>query len=242
MGQNLEIFPLRDDAIKGASVNLTASNMAWHASSKLSAVNNDSISIKRHDTTLVLTNEIFYVSNKIAGTFHSRVADVSIGEGHISTVINPGWCGRPLIAIHNHTDNDINIKVNDPFVIMILEYLHTPSSIKVDSTKTSRLDILHNYQLSDEEHNIIYQNDIHNPSDLKTLTKKNKAYNVIKESEEKSINTALFVQALIIAFLVVAIILLLPLSKNGGSSWYLIPSLFATAMVTNFIKFIFDKK
>ena len=105
-----------------------------------------------------------------------------MGLGHISTVINPGWCGRPFIAVNNHTNNKITIKVGEPFVIMILYYLHTPSSMKVDNRKTSRLDILQKYDLRSAEHKKIYEDDFQHIGDLKKYTEENKIYDDVKKN------------------------------------------------------------
>ena len=232
LGKNLEIYPLIKDNIKGGSVNFTASKMAWSVLTKNTAYDemNNEIIIDCNDTTLILTEEIFAVSEKIAGTFHSRVAEASEGLGHISTVINPGWCGRPLIAVNNRTNNKITIKVGEPFVIMILEYLHTPSSIKIDSRKTSRFDILHNYNLNSSERKKIYEDDFQNINDLKRFTKENKVYEDVKKTRAKKINIKKYFQ--IVVALASAVFIIYLTYKNLGV-WNTIPTIIFTTIAYN---------
>jgi deoxycytidine triphosphate deaminase len=233
LGKNLEICPISEENIKGSSINLTSSNMAWSVSTKKTAVDKEKgvIILKSNDTTLILTKEIFAVSNKIAGSFHSRVVDVSIGEGHISTVINPGWCGRPLIAVNNGTKNDIELKIGDPFVIMVLDYLHTPSSIMVDKNKTSRLDILHEYSLSRTEHDQIYNKDIQNMSDLRKKTKNERYYENIKKAKHKKEIYGLYFQLFI---LLASISLIVFLTIKDMTDWNALPIIVVTGLATNY--------
>lgn len=140
--KNIAISPLKQENIKGASINLTASKIAWSKSTKkVIDTSNGIIKIPPHDTALILTNEIVAVSNKIGGTFHSRVKDVSYGKGHIGTTLNPCWMGYSLIAIHNHIDADLEIKVGSPFVTLIFYYLKTPASVEEDNP-SGRSDIV----------------------------------------------------------------------------------------------------
>jgi len=80
------IFPFVKDNLKGASYNLTASHLAWKVPEKESdsyvtaydSVYNKVI-IPRKSTVLIVTNETIYVSERIAGTYHSKVRLVQKG-------------------------------------------------------------------------------------------------------------------------------------------------------------------
>lgn len=162
LGKNLIIYPLRRDNIKGNTINLTASNLAWslkggvikqkkyldyklplkaakveqsiaikpNASIIFERPNNGKqvIVIPPHDTALIETEEVISVTNKIGGTYHSKVGLVSMGTGHIGTTLDPLYTGQSLIAIHNHTDDSLEIEVGSTFVSLILFYLNTDST------------------------------------------------------------------------------------------------------------------
>ncbi|MCX5964280.1 MAG: hypothetical protein NT070_14395 [Cyanobacteria bacterium] len=55
------------------------------------------------------TNESIWVSKKISGTYHSKVALVSKGLSHIGTTLDPEYVGCSLIAIHNHSNQDVSL-------------------------------------------------------------------------------------------------------------------------------------
>jgi hypothetical protein len=59
--------------------------------------------VEPNDTVLILTQEEVWVSEQIAGTFHSKVGIVSSGFGHISTTLDPNWEGPLLISLNNPT-------------------------------------------------------------------------------------------------------------------------------------------
>lgn len=149
--KNMSIHPLTVENIKGGSINLTASNMAWKVSDKKSAVVNNQIVIPARDTVCIYTNEALWVSKRIGGTYHSRVSLVSRGLGHISTTLDPGWAGVSLVALNNPTDNEIIINVGDAFVSLMFYYLKSPSSLNGHENVASRPDIARSFELSHVE-------------------------------------------------------------------------------------------
>lgn len=82
------------------------------------------------NTFQILTKESLWVSNRIGGTFHSKVSLVSKGLSHISTTLDPGWYGPLLITIRNNTDNEIPIKTTDTFVTLIFFKVLTPTKTR----------------------------------------------------------------------------------------------------------------
>lgn len=180
--KNIAISPLGKDTIKGASINLTASDMAWSYNTKKIIKptkveikdNNGNVTntvwdiiIPAKDTAIIVTNETIAVSNKIGGTYHSRVYDVSEGKGHIGTTLNPGWVGRSIIAVNNPSDETKTVRVNDPFVTVIFDYFKTPTTLKEDN-KPHREDIIHKLKL---ESNDKYENIVASPIDCETYLK-----------------------------------------------------------------------
>lgn len=148
LGKNIYVYPFVSDNIRGNTLNLTSSNMAWSIMQKESIVKviNEKrvIVIPPHDTALIETEETIYVSNKIGGTYHSRVSKVSLGLGHIGTTLDPGWIGPSLIALHNHLDIPVTINVGASIVSIIFHYLNTESTYK-NTNVSGQIKVL-NYQ------------------------------------------------------------------------------------------------
>lgn len=67
--------------------------------------------VEPNDTILILTQEAVWVSEKMAGTFHSKVGIVSKGFGHISTTLDPNWEGPLLISLNNPTKQKIKLVI-----------------------------------------------------------------------------------------------------------------------------------
>jgi deoxycytidine triphosphate deaminase len=142
LNKNIFISPLTLKNIKGATVNLTASEYAWSLKTKQKIVNDNIITIPARDTALIATKEILHVTSKIAGTYHSKVKLVSKGLSHIGTTLDPTWFGHSLIAIHNVSDKDIDLKCEETFVSLTFHYLDKPSKKFTLDNHSGRTDIL----------------------------------------------------------------------------------------------------
>lgn len=130
LGKNIYIYPLTVSAIKSNSIDLHASQFAWSLSTKKSLFDGaDKITIPPHDTALIYSQEAIYVSNKIGGTYHSKVRLVSQGLGHIGTTLDAQYLGLSIIAIHNIMDSPREIRVGNEFVTISFYYLHTDDYI-----------------------------------------------------------------------------------------------------------------
>jgi len=108
--------------------------------------------IEPHDTVLVITRESVWVSDKISGTFHSKVKMVSSGFGHVSTTLDPFWEGPLVISINNPTNKLLKFPIkldkkdgrgfnHCSFVTLIFYKMVTPAK-KVHDNSSCRLDIL----------------------------------------------------------------------------------------------------
>ncbi len=106
--------------------------------------------IEPNDTVLILTREAIWVSDNIAGSFHSKVKLVSKGFGHISTTLDPSWMGPLLISLNNPTNKKIKFLISykkneetkyESFVTLSLFKLISKNTIKHDNPP-SRFDIL----------------------------------------------------------------------------------------------------
>lgn len=126
LGKNIYIYPLTINAIKSNSIDLHASKFAWSVTTRKSLFDGmNKIIIPPHDTALIYSQEAIYVSNKIGGTYHSKVRLVSQGLGHIGTSLDAQYVGLSIIAVHNITDEPKEICVGNEFVTIVFYYLHS---------------------------------------------------------------------------------------------------------------------
>lgn len=127
LGKNIIIYPLDRIIIKDFSIDLSASRFAWSLTTKKSLVTNNKIIIPPQDTAIIFTNESIYVSEKLCGTYHSKVSLVSKGISHISTTLDPYFIGISKLSITNCSNNNIVIDVGSPIVSIMFYYLKTSS-------------------------------------------------------------------------------------------------------------------
>ena len=127
LGKNIYIYPIHSESIKANSIDLHASRFAWSVKTKkmLQVRNDKHLVIPANDTALIYTEEAIYVSNKIGGSYHSKVMYVSAGLGHIGTTLDAGYMGLSLIAIHNHNNHDFCLEIGHELVTIHFHYLHT---------------------------------------------------------------------------------------------------------------------
>lgn len=108
--------------------------------------------IEPHDTVLIITRESIWVSESIAGTFHSKVKMVSKGFGHVSTTLDPFWEGPLLISINNPTNKRLKFVIQEDkkdgrglqyrsFVTLVF-YKMADKCMKKHDNPSGRLDIL----------------------------------------------------------------------------------------------------
>jgi deoxycytidine triphosphate deaminase len=177
IGINIYIYPFSKANLRGASYNLTASRLAWDIATKRSIYDSDSdkLLIPKQSSVLIETNESIWVSKKICGTYHSKVGLVSRGLSHIGTTLDPEYVGPSLIAIHNHSNQDVSlIPEIDTFATLVFHYLSSEASIKAGNDP-GRPDILRGYNLSPEEDTWLDQ-------DFRKITDRLKA--IMKESTD----------------------------------------------------------
>jgi deoxycytidine triphosphate deaminase len=153
IGFNIYIYPFSKRNLRGASYNLTVSKLAWDIETKRSIYDPHSkkIIIPKQTTVLIETNESIWVSRKISGTYHSKVALVSKGLSHIGTTLDPDYVGSSLIAIHNHNNHDVSLTPElDTFATLVFHYLNSEASVK-PGNDPGRPDVLRGFDLSQEE-------------------------------------------------------------------------------------------
>lgn len=191
IGTNILIYPFKLENIRGSSLNLTASRLAWSLSSKKSIVQDNKIVISPNDTALIETEECLYVSSNISGTYHSKVSLVSEGLGHISTLLDPEWIGNSLIAVHNLTTSTIEIEIGKTFVSLCFYYLRTNSTYADNANTPGRPQILLNngIVLSKEENEIMGEDWRSNKKDLKKKLLDSEQYKSLLDLKDKKIVT-----------------------------------------------------
>ena len=78
LGENIYLYPLTPSSIRGCSLDLRASEFGWSlkTNSRLK-IDQGCLILNSNDTALIYTKESIYVSNRIGGTYHSKVGLVS---------------------------------------------------------------------------------------------------------------------------------------------------------------------
>ena len=247
LGKNIYIYPLNLNEIKGSSVNLKASKLAWSITTKRSIYDSqhNSIRIPSHDTGLIETEESIFVTKKISGSYHSKVKLVSKGLGHIGTTLDPEWVGPSLIAMHNHTDSDIEIKVGDSFVSIMFYYLNSKAIVN-NNNRPGRPELLNNISVTTYEDEWLDEEWRSDPKKLKEKMSQSEAYKELEHLRKSKLEFIINPVSVHILVIIVCIIVFL-IFRAFQSKWdlelkdYLVPiSIFyltvLTAEIINAIK------
>lgn len=147
----LRIHPLSKGNLKASSYDISPTAIAMSTKlGMLETVFKDKrkqysdcyyIYVKPKDTVLIVSNEYLSIPEYMAGYVTSRVSNVVLGFGHISTTIDPNWNGAALIALSNPSNRAIKIYVGinaeNPLATVTFHYLNTPCD-KKDTEATQR--------------------------------------------------------------------------------------------------------
>lgn len=225
IGKNIYIYPFSKDKLRGASYNLTASKLAWNLETKKSIYDDqiNKLIIPKRSTVLIETNEAIWVSLKIAGTYHSKVALVSKGLSHIGTTLDPEYVGSSLIAIHNHSDQDVFLTPEeDTFVTLVFQYTRTQASVK-PGNDPGRPDVLRGYVLSPDEEAWLDQDFRKIPDRLKNKLKESKDFQAVLEKRTAFSamlkSGAVYIGSILLFLLVLIIYGLLASQKEKIDNW-----------------------
>ena len=162
LGKGISIVPFREKNFKENSINLSVSEYAWCMTNYKFTKNykddygnqielvkgkkcvfdingKKRIVIPPYATVLVETEEVLGIDNRIGGTYHSKVGIASLGIGHIGTMLGPGFCGHSLVAVHNVSNEKIELKVGETFVSVVFNYLTTKMN-ENNQTKNGHID------------------------------------------------------------------------------------------------------
>lgn len=187
IGENILIYPFQEGYLKGASYNLSASKLAWDLETKRNIYNDQekAVIIPPNSTAVIETSETIWVSQKIAGTYHSRVSQVSHGTGHIGTTLDPNYIGPSLIAVHNHSKEEVKIPLEtEPFLTLTFHYLHTPSRKEQHGNSHARRDVLSTLgiTLTQAENRALDQPCMSDKEALKAKMEECQDYKIIKQN------------------------------------------------------------
>lgn len=231
IGENILIYPFWEKHLKGASYNLSASKLAWDLASKDNIYNDQkkAVIIPPNSTALIETEETIWVSQKIAGTYHSRVTQVSHGTGHIGTTLDPNYIGPSLIAVHNHSEEEVKIPLeNEPFLTLTFHYLHTPSRKEQHGNSHARKDVLVTLgiTLTQEENGALDKSYMSDKEALKRKMEECQDYKLIKQSRASLNQRSWFFKLLCLTFIATLIVISAQIflsvneTKFGQKSWY----------------------
>jgi deoxycytidine triphosphate deaminase len=170
LGRGIFIYPF---SLRGCCLCLTASKHAYtfyidqhtqqHEFLPLTEPP-DIIKIPSRKTAIIWTQESVFLGNYLCGSLHSKVKLVSQGLGHIGTRVNPNYGGVMAIALHNLSDNEIQIKVGDTIAYLRVHRLTSPSSFAKNSDDAGKLlsdGIPEGYNIPPEL--ITWRNELQNP-------------------------------------------------------------------------------
>ncbi|MFH0782360.1 MAG: hypothetical protein V2B20_10485 [Pseudomonadota bacterium] len=128
LGKEIVIEPFSKKLLTPIGYDFTIGNFVFCLEHGLLKPTNGSYDFPAKSTLQILTNESLWVSERIGGTFHSKVSLVSKGFSHISTTLDPGWYGPLLITIRNNTKNTISMEIGSAFVTLIFSKLNSPTN------------------------------------------------------------------------------------------------------------------
>jgi|GEM_PF-1514165 len=244
IGLSIAIYPFYKQNLRGANYNLTVSKLAWNLETKQSIydLNTNKITIAKGSTALIQTNEAVWVSSRIAGTYHSKVALVSKGLSHIGTTLDPEYIGVSLITVHNYGSEDIILSAEkDTFVTLMFYYVATEASIQQGSNLPGKREVLQGFTVTPDENNWLdedfrnipsqLKNKLNECPDFKVVIKKRKLESEkIKTEEERKLeferkqrrSTIKYTSSLFVFFLLMVVLLYLSFNKDKlvKTSWY----------------------
>ncbi len=93
-------------------------------------------------STLIETQEVISVSNRIGGIYNSKVSLVSKGACNIGTYLEPNYRGHSLVTIQNLSENIMVLCVGDTFVAITFFHLKTAVPKSLLGALSGRFEIL----------------------------------------------------------------------------------------------------
>lgn len=142
LGKEIVIDPFDDAGLTSIGYDLSVGEFVYSLSrGLLTASEAGEYLINSGESILVLTREFLWVSDQLAGTFHSKVSMVSQGYSHISTTLDPQWSGPLLIATSNRSTRKLTLTTGQKFVTVVF-YRTTSPATRPHQKPPARRDIL----------------------------------------------------------------------------------------------------
>lgn len=177
LGKYIGIYPIIEKNFEGSCIELTASELAWSLSTKQRVAHDGHITIPKHDSVLIITQETVYLDKRFAGYCISKVSMPSFGIVSTSAPVKPNWIGKLLITVHNVSNNDYILEVGKEFAILTIHKLRNKSK-KIPPRPNARTDLLsrHGIQLSAQDLDILNSQADGDPRILFKLIKRDPVY------------------------------------------------------------------
>lgn len=127
--ERLIITPLSRECLTPLGYDLRIGRTALVGGEYRNLTDAESFVIPAGTTALITTMEevVMPPSRWLTGLIFSKVSQVSRGLSHISTTVDPDWSGPLLIAVHNVSASDIEMRVGDGFCTLLFLVNRTPS-------------------------------------------------------------------------------------------------------------------
>lgn len=151
-------------------------------------------------TVRILTREAVWISARIGGTFHSKVALVTKGFAPVSGVLHPHWQGPLLMTMRNNTDSVLPLRVGERFTQLVFYRLSAPTQTRLPANFAYRKDLLMrefesyskatvvelNFLLSDFEVSLEeFNNRVQKAKSTNLLTRIRKIWDVVTERDNR---------------------------------------------------------
>lgn len=207
LGKDVLVYPLIPANIEGASIFLTASDLAWSLKHKAISKIDDWIIIPSNDSIALITNESIALSSKYSGICFPRVPNTTYGLITCTTYIKPGWIGKLVIVIYNPTNKEQKIRINDPICVLSLDRLESSSSKKDIESKGVHFTIQMLTELgismSSDVKNEISNHAFSEFKEMKYELRKSTTYKKFKEKDKKIWNEPINI---LISFIILCLI------------------------------------
>lgn len=143
-GNKIHIYPFSEDCLTPVGYDLRVGNLysSSFRGGPFQIKSEEQILISPGDTVLITTLERIGMpqDRSLSALIMSKVSKVSEGLSHISTTIDPDWNGPLLIAMNNHSRDNIRLQVGDPFCTVVF-FENKSASTKDCGKVPGRLDI-----------------------------------------------------------------------------------------------------
>jgi deoxycytidine triphosphate deaminase len=127
LAKDIVIWPFASESLTPIGYDFSVGEFVFSIEHGLLEPHDGFYSLPAKSTVQILTRESLWVSNRIGGTFHSKVSLVSKGLSHISTTLDPKWYGPLLITLRNNTDAPIELAERGQFVTLLFYRVQTPT-------------------------------------------------------------------------------------------------------------------